>query len=231
VLCYVIQDIRAHVLEKAVSVVKRREKNIYFGDSRAMVMRNDTRKIAALSSALILTAAVLTIVLRQGEQGSVHQSDVLLSPLQVGRYAVRAERQSGDYDQKAERQVAFATDNDNAATSERLLAAKEEKRARQSAYLAADIKSRIDKILEAGRDQVQKYSLQAIVKSRLEIEIVAICMGSPSTHRTVLIGCILRQVNQATKLKAKAGRLQEEGSQLLDKASAEKGKAAELKVG
>jgi hypothetical protein len=38
-------------------------------------------------------------------------------------------------------------------------------------------------------------------------------------------------VNQATKLKAKAGRLQEEGSQLLDKASAEKGKAAELKVG
>ena len=126
-------------------------------------MRNDTRKIAALSSALILTAAVLTIVLRQGEQGSVHQSDVLLSPLQVGRYAVRAERQSGDYDQKAERQVAFATDNDNAATSERLLAAKEEKRARQSAYLAADIKSRIDKILEAGRDQVERCSHQVVV--------------------------------------------------------------------
>ena len=38
-------------------------------------------------------------------------------------------------------------------------------------------------------------------------------------------------MNQATKLKAKAGRLQEEGAQLLDKASAEKGKAAELKVG
>jgi hypothetical protein len=122
-----------------------------------MAMRDDRRKIAALSSALILTAAVLTIVLRQSDQG-VHRSDVLLSPLQVGRYAVRAERQSGDYDQKAERQVAFATDNDNAATSERLLAAKEEKRARQSAYLAADIKSRIDKILEAGRDQVERCS-------------------------------------------------------------------------
>jgi hypothetical protein len=78
----------------------------------------------------------------------------LLSPLQVGRYAVRAERQSGDYDSKAERQIAFATDSDNAATSERELAAKEEKRARESAYLAADVKSRIDKILESGRDQV-----------------------------------------------------------------------------
>ena len=77
-----------------------------------------------------------------------------LSPLQVGRYAVRAERQSADYDAKAERQIAFATDSDNAATSERELAAKEEKRARESAYLAADVKSRIDKILEAGRDQV-----------------------------------------------------------------------------
>ena len=79
----------------------------------------------------------------------------LLSPLQVGRYAVRAERQSKDYDSKAERQIAFATDSDNAATSERELAAKEEKRARESAYLAVDVKSRIDKILEAGRDQVR----------------------------------------------------------------------------
>jgi hypothetical protein len=77
-----------------------------------------------------------------------------LSPLQVGRYAVRAERQSADYDEKAERQIAFATDNDNAASGERDLAAKEESRARQSAYLAADLKSRIDKTLEEGRDQV-----------------------------------------------------------------------------
>ena len=79
----------------------------------------------------------------------------LLSPLQVGRYAVRAERQSADYDEKAERQIAFATDNDNAATSERDLAAKEEERARNSAYLAADMKASIDKILEEGRDQVK----------------------------------------------------------------------------
>ena len=82
------------------------------------------------------------------------QREELLSPLQVGRYAVRAERQSGDYDEKAERQIAFATDNDNAASGERDLAAKEESRARQSAYLAADLKSRIDKTLEEGRDQV-----------------------------------------------------------------------------
>ena len=82
------------------------------------------------------------------------QPEEKLSPLQVGRYAVRAERQSADYDEKAERQIAFATDNDNAASGERDLAAKEESRARQSAYLAADLKSRIDKTLEEGRDQV-----------------------------------------------------------------------------
>ena len=82
------------------------------------------------------------------------QPEEKLSPLQVGRYAVRAERQSQDYDEKAERQIAFATDNDNAASGERDLAAKEESRARQSAYLAADLKSRIDKTLEEGRDQV-----------------------------------------------------------------------------
>ena len=132
------------------------------------MISNDSRKIATLSSALILTAAVLTIVLRQSEDG-VYRSDVLLSPLQVGRYAVRAERQSGDYDQKAERQVAFATDNDNAATSERLLAAKEEKRARQSAYLAADIKSRIDKILEAGRDQVGRTEVSKSNKVKCKL--------------------------------------------------------------
>ena len=68
---------------------------------------------------------------------------------------MRAERQSSDYDQKAERQIAFATDNDDAATAERDLAAKEEKRARDSAYLAADMKTTIDKLLEEGRDQVR----------------------------------------------------------------------------
>ena len=119
----------------------------------ARKMSNDLRKIAALSSALILSAAIFTVILRQSDS-SENLPEELLSPLEVGRYAVRAERQSQDYDQKAERQIAFATDNDNAATSERMLAAKEEKRARDSAYLAADIKSRIDKILEAGRDQV-----------------------------------------------------------------------------
>ena len=116
-------------------------------------MNNDLRRIAALSSALILAAAVCTVVLKQGAT-TYNRPDELLSPLEVGRYAVRAERQSEDYDQKAERQISFATDNDNSATAERQLAAKEEKRARQSAYLAADIKERIDKILEAGRDQV-----------------------------------------------------------------------------
>lgn len=112
------------------------------------------RKSNAITAAasLLLAGALIAVACRIHIAGK--QTDELLSPLQVGRYAVRAERQSKDYDQKAERQISFATDSDDAATSERELAAKEEKRARQSAYLAADVKSRIDKILEAGRDQV-----------------------------------------------------------------------------
>uniref|UniRef100_A0A7S0WG35 Uncharacterized protein n=1 Tax=Hemiselmis tepida TaxID=464990 RepID=A0A7S0WG35_9CRYP len=145
------------------------------------------RQAAVAAAALLLAGVVAVAYVSRGDAG---QRDELLSPLQVGRYAVRAERQSSDYDSKAERQIAFATDNDNAATAERELAAKEESRARDSAYLAADIKSRIDKILEAGRDQV----------------------------------------NQATKLKAKAGRLQEMAAELLGKAKNEKETAASLKA-
>ena len=103
---------------------------------------------------VVLTAASLIAVVYINCVGERNQNVELLSPLQVGRYAVRAERQSADYDQKAERQIAFATDNDNAASGERDLAAKEEKRARDSAYLAADMKAGIDKLLEEGRDQV-----------------------------------------------------------------------------
>jgi len=101
-------------------------------------------------SIFLMGVAILAVSFSGWQPAPVEE----LSPLQVGRYAVRAERQSGDYDEKAERQIAFATDNDNAASGERDLAAKEESRARQSAYLAADLKSRIDKTLEEGRDQV-----------------------------------------------------------------------------
>jgi len=117
----------------------------------APVMAKRTRPVAAVLSIIAATALIAVATTVHANRSSAAE---LLSPLQVGRYAVRAERQSGDYDSKAERQIAFATDSDNAATSERELAAKEEKRARESAYLAADVKSRIDKILEAGRDQV-----------------------------------------------------------------------------
>jgi len=150
-------------------------------------MAKRTRPVAAVLSIIAATALIAVATTVHANRSSAAE---LLSPLQVGRYAVRAERQSGDYDSKAERQIAFATDSDNAATSERELAAKEEKRARESAYLAADVKSRIDKILEAGRDQV----------------------------------------NQSTKLKAKAGRLQESAAELLTKAKGEKETAAALKA-
>mmetsp|Transcript_9143 Transcript_9143/g.30479 ORF Transcript_9143/g.30479 Transcript_9143/m.30479 type:complete len:378 (-) Transcript_9143:144-1277(-) len=150
------------------------------GRARTMLVR--------AGGAAILAVAVVTLVI--SFSGWEAKAEEKLSPLQVGRYAVRAERQSQDYDQKAERQIAFASDNDDAAAGERDLAAKEEKRARQSAYLAADVKSRIDKILEEGRDQV----------------------------------------NQATKLKAKAGRLQEMAAELLGQAKTEKESAAALKA-
>jgi len=120
----------------------------------AMQEGNRTRLLAAAAVALLIAGVCAVAYTSRGD--AARSRDELLSPLQVGRYAVRAERQSGDYDSKAERQIAFATDNDNAATAERQLAAKEESRARDSAYLAADIKSRIDKILEAGRDQVRR---------------------------------------------------------------------------
>merc|ERR1712216_349365 len=149
-----------------------------------------TKRTRPVAAVLAVIAAAALIAVACGVHYNRAAVSELLSPLQVGRYAVRAERQSGDYDSKAERQIAFATDSDNAATSERELAVKEEKRARESAYLAADVKSRIDKILEAGRDQV----------------------------------------NQATKLKAKAGRLQESAAELLTKAKGEKETAAALKA-
>merc|ERR1712230_28176 len=154
------------------------------------VAPNVTKRTRPVAAVLAVIAAAALIAVACGVHYNRAAVSELLSPLQVGRYAVRAERQSGDYDSKAERQIAFATDSDNAATSERELAAKEEKRARESAYLAADVKSRIDKILEAGRDQV----------------------------------------NQATKLKAKAGRLQESAAELLTKAKGEKVTAAALKA-
>ena len=119
----------------------------------APVAGKRTRPVAAVLSVIAASALIAVACTVHANRGGATE---LLSPLQVGRYAVRAERQSKDYDSKAERQIAFATDSDNAATSERELAAKEEKRARESAYLAADVKSRIDKILEAGRDQVGK---------------------------------------------------------------------------
>ena len=106
------------------------------------------------ASAVLAAVSLIGVVYINGAGDRTRSNVELLSPLQVGRYAVRAERQSADYDQKAERQIAFATDNDNAASGERDLAAKEEKRARDSAYLAADMKASIDKLLEEGRDQV-----------------------------------------------------------------------------
>jgi hypothetical protein len=119
-----------------------------------MVARPEKASVVKVSAAAVSVVCFIACVYLYGNDSE--DPSELLSPLQVGRYAVRAERQSADYDKKAERQIAFAADNDNAASSERNLASKEESRARNSAYLAADMKATIDKVLEEGRDQVNK---------------------------------------------------------------------------
>ena len=68
------------------------------------VARQVTRRhhfAASLTAALILTTAVVAVILNQGSS----RSDELLSPLEVGQYAVRAERESEDYDEKATRDL------------------------------------------------------------------------------------------------------------------------------
>jgi outer membrane translocation and assembly module TamA len=138
--------------------------------------------LAVLLVAGVLIAGATTVHVR-------HNAAVeLLSPLEVGRYAVRAERQSHDYDSKAERQIALATDNDDEASSERQLAAKEEKRARNSAYLAADVKSRIDKILEAGRDQVIFKGGAVCGQMALACGVLARGLGQALAERTSYVG-------------------------------------------
>lgn len=54
--------------------------------------------------------------------------------------------------------------------------------------------------------------------------------GTQVSH--VVLHCVFvwQQVNQATKLKAKAGRLQESAAELLNKAKVEKDTAASLKA-
>lgn len=134
-------------------------------------MAGAAKKIIAASALFISCAALLAFVLDEGDSHQSPRPDELLSPLEVGLYAVRAERQSQDYDKKAERQIAFATDNDNAASSENTLAEKEEKRARQSAFLAADIKSRIDHVLEDGKDEVDARDSYIVMIPLFEVPL------------------------------------------------------------
>ncbi len=83
-------------------------------DSILHLAMERSRLLAASAAALLVDVGALAYNTLGGKTESRSE---LLSPLQMGRYAVRAERQSSDYDSKAERQIAFATDNDNAATA------------------------------------------------------------------------------------------------------------------
>jgi hypothetical protein len=72
---------------------------------------------------------------------------------------------------------------------------------------------------------------QARRVSARDVEREGEFMGMRSASDTQLLClCGCAQVNQATKLKAKAGRLQESAAELLDKAKTEKETAAALKA-
>mmetsp|Transcript_12481 Transcript_12481/g.34311 ORF Transcript_12481/g.34311 Transcript_12481/m.34311 type:complete len:384 (-) Transcript_12481:201-1352(-) len=128
------------------------------------------KRIAAGLATFLVCATVFALVFNEDGKSEGTRPDELVSPLQVGLYSVRAEREARQYDEKAERQISFATENDNSATSERELSEKEEKRARESAYLAADIKAQVDKLLESGRDQVNQATKIKAKASNLQAE-------------------------------------------------------------
>jgi len=123
-------------------------------DKRAPMSR---LALAAGGLAVLALVAVLAVSISHStpSTGEVELAN-RYSALQVGRYAVRAERQAKGYRLDAERQIQLATNNDNEATDDNAMAIEEEKRARASAYLAADAKERIEKTLNAGRDQVHQ---------------------------------------------------------------------------
>lgn len=111
------------------------------------------RSVVIVVAALAVVAVVALIAVpSQSSPVSLEQ----YSALQVGRYAVRAERQAEGYRLDAERQIQLATNNDNDASDDASMAIEEEKRARASAYLAADVKDRIEKTLDRGRDLVKE---------------------------------------------------------------------------
>lgn len=145
-----------------------------------LFMAGAAKKIVAASALFLSCAALLAFVFDEGNSNQSPRPDELLSPLEVGLYAVRAERQSADYDKKAERQIAFATGNDNSASAENTLAEKEEKRARQSAFLAADVKSRIDHVLEDGKDQV---NADAVIVSASQYRFRAFYLSMLSSNK------------------------------------------------
>jgi len=120
--------------------------------------------LLALFAAAALVAVVVLVNTSAKPTPLVLES---YSALQVGRYAVRAERQAHGYRLDAERQIQLATSADNEATDDNNMSIEEEKRARASAYLAADVKDRIEKTLNAGRDEVKQSTKEKAKAGRL----------------------------------------------------------------
>lgn len=139
------------------------------------MMRKSTA-LASAAAALLACVAVIAFV----SNGSGESTTSLLSrtgvekpthhfsSAQVGRYGMRAERQARNFEKDSERRYDQATSLANAASRQSTLSAQMEKRSRGSAYLAADVKKRIAKLLAAGRDQVQRATQFQIKSDKLQ---------------------------------------------------------------
>jgi len=137
---------------------------------------------------------------------------------QVGRYSMRAERQARNFELDSERRVQQATDLDGAARVQSKLSATEETRARHSAYLAADVKSRIQKLLSAGRDQVNRATKFAAKASKLKISAHKL-LGQAKAAKQVSNAedkTYHRLLNKYSVVVDKIHKLTEEGRDILD---------------
>jgi len=146
-----------------------------FNSLVAPVQRRENKRIIPLVALFAAAALVAIAFLANNTSNSAAPLELeSYSALQVGRYAVRAERQARGYRLDAERQIALATNADNEASDDNDMSEEEEKRARASAYLAADVKDRIEKTLDQGRDQVKQSTKEKAQAGRLSNKADAI---------------------------------------------------------
>jgi hypothetical protein len=149
---------------------------------------------------------------------------------QVGRYGRRAERQARNFELDSERRYDQATSLAKLAKGQSRLSARMEKRARASAYLAADVKSRIAHLLAAGRDQVQRATQFQIKSDKLQKKAKFLLQEAAAAKHTSQRQDkeYHRLLNKYSKVVDKIRKLRKEGQVILDDIHAEGVKLARI---